>query len=328
MKKMNTYFRSLVLFLFVTSVKAQERAFQLGFFPPLSTNGAQAAQYTNGSSLNIIAGVSKSEKYFSLSSFAGIIKENAGGAHIAGFHSQVGQTLSGAQVAGFSSFARKANVQVAGFTSVADSALVQVAGFTSVSRKASAGVQVSGFLNYAPEAQTQVAGFMNVAGKVKGVQLAGFINVADSSDYPIGLINWVKNGEKSIAAYYDETGTALLGLRSGGRVLYGILAFGYTFNNHYAAEGGIGAVVLTKGMYRLKAESTHLVVTKFDNDVYQKSSIRALSSLTFLNKLEIFAGPSLNYAIQEGESLFPDRKSFRTRKKPFIGYTAGIAVKL
>ena len=326
---MNTYLKCLLLSLFFSAAQAQESAFQLGFVPPLSTNGAQAATFTNGSSLNLIAGISKNEKYFSLSSVAGIIKQNAGGAHIAGVHSHVGNTLSGVQLAGFSAYARKADTQVAGFAAVTDSSVVQVGGFAAVSRKASQGVQVSGFLNKAPEARNQIAGFMNVAGKVKGVQIAGFINIADSSDYPIGLVNWVKNGEKSISVHYDETGTALLGLRSGGRVLYGILAVGYTFNDRYAAEGGIGAVVLKKGMFRLKTESTYLVVTNFDRDNYQKSSLKALSSITFLDKFELFAGPSINYATQEGETLFPDRKSFKfaTREKPFIGYTVGVAVK-
>ena len=74
---------------------------------------------------------------------------------------------------------------------------------------------------------SQIAGFMNIARKVKGVQIAGFINIADSSATPIGLINIIRNGEKSISISADETLTWLLSFRSGGKILYGIVGGGY-----------------------------------------------------------------------------------------------------
>jgi hypothetical protein len=36
------------------------------------------------------------------------------------------------------------------------------------------------------------------------VQLSGFINIADSCDYPIGLVNIIKNGDAAIGASIDE----------------------------------------------------------------------------------------------------------------------------
>ncbi|ADQ17932.1 hypothetical protein Lbys_2255 [Leadbetterella byssophila DSM 17132] len=325
---MKNYFKVILLTLFTTTVSAQEKAFQFGFFPPLSTNGSLAHTYTNGASFNVIAGVSKCEKYFSLSSVAGIIRENAGGLHIAGVHSHVGQEIKGAQIAGFSSYAKKGGVQISGFNNLSESSKVQVAGFTNVTQNSDA-VQIAGFLNTASSANTQIAGFLNVGGKVKGVQISGFMNVADSSDYPIGIINIVKNGEKSLGVSYDETGTLILGFRSGGRVLYGIVGVGYTFNDYYAAEAGLGAVLWRKGNFRLKAEATHLMISKFDDDYFQKSSFKVLPSITLANRVEVFGGPSINYCFEDIElsTKFPDRRVFSNTDKPFLGYTAGIAVK-
>jgi hypothetical protein len=49
------------------------------------------------------------------------------------------------------------------------------------------------------------------------VQIAGFINIADSSDYSIGIINIIRQGEKGIGVSVDETKTAMVSFRSGGR---------------------------------------------------------------------------------------------------------------
>jgi hypothetical protein len=106
------------------------------------------------------------------------------------------------------------------------------------------GAQLAGFINLAENVNTQVAGFINVAGKVKGVQVASFINIADSSDFPIGLVNIVKNGYKGIGVTADESGTVLGAFRSGGRVLYGIVGTGYNFKSDkefYVMEAGMGA---------------------------------------------------------------------------------------
>ncbi len=70
------------------------------------------------------------------------------------------------------------------------------------------------------------------------------MNVADSSDHPLGIINLIRKGEKSIGFSIDENETGLVSFRSGGRVLYGIIAAGYNFKNEedvYALEAGLGA---------------------------------------------------------------------------------------
>jgi hypothetical protein len=86
---------------------------------------------------------------------------------------------------------------LAGFANVAREVTgPQFAGFSNVARNI-VGSQFSGFINTAEDVKgSQFAGFINVARKVSGVQVSGFINVADSSDYPLGIINIIRNGEK------------------------------------------------------------------------------------------------------------------------------------
>ena len=184
----------------------------------------------------------------------------------------------------------------------------QIAGFANLTRNSSSGVQIAGFMNRSGDANVQVAGFINVARKVKGLQLAGFINIADSSDYPIGIINIIKNGEKSIGFSIDETRTALLTFRSGGRKLYGILGLGYNNRMHTiqsvqnqnvalkqtVAEGGIGAHWYLSDYFRVNTELATIVSTDFQHGENQRSVFRLLPSLDLLN-IEFFAGPTFNY---------------------------------
>jgi hypothetical protein len=184
----------------------------------------------------------------------------------------------------------------------------QLAGFSNHTRNSSSGVQIAGFMNTSGDANVQVAGFINVAKKVKGVQVAGFINIADSSDYPIGIINIIRNGEKSIGVSIDETRTTLLTFRSGGRKLYGILGLGYnermkpvgTAQNtpetlkQATAEAGIGAHWYLTDAFRVNTEIVAITSTDFKHGAYQRNVFRLLPSLDLLN-IEIFAGPTFNY---------------------------------
>lgn len=184
----------------------------------------------------------------------------------------------------------------------------QIAGFSNHTRNKSSGAQIAGFINTSGDANVQVAGFINIARKVKGVQLAGFINIADSSDYPIGIINIIRNGEKSIGVSIDETRTTLLTFRSGGRKLYGILGLGYNQRmkpvdpaqnaagvlKQAAAEAGIGAHWYLTDAFRVNTELVAITSTDFKHGANQRNVFRLLPSLDLLN-IEIFAGPTFNY---------------------------------
>src|SRR5690606_22674579 len=132
------------------------------------------------------------------------------------------------------------------------------AGFANFVVDSVTGSQFAGFINVAKDIKgTQFAGFINIARKVKGAQIAGFINIADSSDTPIGLLNIIKTGEKSIGVSVDDQLTTLVTFRSGGKILYGILGAGYNFENEkeqYAFEAGLGAHFFNGPRFRIHAE--------------------------------------------------------------------------
>ena len=182
---------------------------------------------------------------------------------------------------------------------------IQMAGVLNRSEKMQ-GLQIAGLLNYSSgETGAQIAGAINIGGKVKGIQLAPLLNVADSSDYPIGLINIIKNGRKSFAIGADESGTVSLIFRSGGRVLYGLVGFGYSLLNDsnlpYATEAGLGAQLLDRKNFAFQMELVNR--TGFDLKSHDQSriSLKFLPELYLGSHFGIFAGPTISFT-------YPDKK--------------------
>lgn len=286
-----------------------------------ATNGLQIAGianltgHANGAQLGGIANVSSSLNGVQMAGIANITKH-----------------ADGLQMAGMVNTAQSVNVQLSGFANAAKEADVQVAGFVNTGKNISA-TQISGFVNTAQQAEHQIAGFINIAQKVAGMQIAGFINVADECDYPIGLINIVKNGEMQLGASIDEMGSALVNFRSGGRVLYGILGVGYNYQfaqARYVLEAGLGAHFPLHHNFRLNMEMVSTSLSDIMHNVYFKSSGRLLAELKLANTIGIFAGPSINYlGYQKGQTdlrnnyLWQERNHYHYNGI-YIGGVAGI----
>lgn len=313
----------------------------IGFVYPLSTNGIAAAEFTNPFSLHAIAGVSKSEEAFCASGITSVIMENASGAILAGFSNHILGSANGALMAGFMNTVGydAKGLMAAGFCNVSgtmDGA--QLAGFGNVSAGDIDGAQLAGFINVARDVNTQVAGFVNVARNVEGVQLAGFINIAESCDYPIGLINIIRNGDIGIGYTLDETQTNLITVRSGSKKMYGILGVGINFRDYfplYALEAGIGAHLVNAGAFRLNLEASVMSLTDFYDNTYLRSSLRLLPTVCIAQKVEIFAGPSFNHIIFEDyaagdivDNYLWENNSWGYTNGLYIGGLAGIQIML
>ena len=243
--------------------------------------------------------------------FTNVARGDVDGAQFAGFHNKA-QDVTGAQFAGFSNIASDVDgSQFAGFINTTKKIEgSQFAGFANVTSGDSKGSQFAGFLNKADDLQgSQFAGFINVAKKVRGAQFAGFINIADSSDHPIGVLNIIRKGEKSIGISTDETLTTLLSFRSGGRVTYGILGAGYNFKNSrevYAFEAGFGAHIWITNEVRVNTELATIMLEDFKYGEYFKSSFRFMPAVRLAKPVELFAGAVFNYVntnTQEGREL-------------------------
>ncbi|MCF0039962.1 hypothetical protein [Dyadobacter fanqingshengii] len=333
-------------------------AVHVGFIYPLSTNGKHAASYTNRFSLHAIAGLSKSETGVAISGAANLIKQDASGLHMAGAVNLIshdakgiqlagganiiGNNANGIQMAGFSNIIKNEakGGQIAGFMNLAGSSQsVQMAGFANITRNDAKGLQLSGFLNKGKNVNAQVAGFANIAKNVKGIQLAGLINIADTSDYPIAVFNFIRSGEKTIALTLDETMTTIASFRSGGRVLYGIAGLGYNFKGDkrdlYAIEAGLGAHIKLVKDFRLNLEAVSQTLSNFKKGSYNKNSLRIIPAYKIGNKIEIFAGPTINYVSYKRDNDYDFVKKYiwkNDSSKDFqgvhFGFNTGIQLKL
>lgn len=328
----------------------------IGIVYPLSTNGTHAPLDTNNLSFNLIGGVSAAERGLAFAGLSNVVLHDSKGFLFAGFSNHVVKNANGGQFAGFLNtygggdgfaFAGFGNIssgnvkgaQFAGFANIAkDMNGAQFAGFTNIAKNVTAS-QFAGFANIAKDVKgSQLAGFINVAKKVKGAQIAAFMNIADSSDFPIGIVNIIKNGEKSIGVSTNENLTTMLTFRSGGRVLYGILGVGYNFKNDkevYAIEAGFGAHFFQSKSFRLNTEITSTTLESFKEGEYFNTSLRVLPALKIAKFLEIYAGPSLNYVntnTVEGKELNKhyiskwENKNGKNFQGLYVGYTGGIQV--
>jgi len=326
--KAKIFLLKIIALFALTGVRAQDPAkkyVNIGLVYTISTNGLEAKSRTNSLSLNAFGGLSYSETGVCVAGFGSVVLDSARGAMVAGFGNVVIGSARGAQIAGFGNLV------------FGSSKGVEIAGFENVNKRA-ADVQVAGFLNKAADVHTQVAGFMNIARKVRGVQIAGFMNIADSSDYPIALINIVRNGEMSAGVSTDETLTTLASFRSGGRRLYGIVGFGY---NHKgvkslaAWEAGLGAHVVTTSKFRLNLEIVNVGLTDFKAGDWMKSSLRVLPVYRVSHRIELFAGPSFNYLHArkgQGEGIVDhflwSDSNIHNYYGLFFGATGGISISL
>jgi hypothetical protein len=336
----------------------KERGFNVGFVYPLSVQGVHSKEYSNIFSLHALVGLSLAERGFTVGGFGNMVLSDADGFQVAGFYNLIGGRANGFkaagffntygdavgfQAAGFSNFSRGniVGLQTAGFLNIAHSIRgMQAAGFINIADSIDRGTQAAGFINIAQNVEgAQMAGYINIAKKVKGVQIAGFINIADSSEYPIAPINIIKNGEKYLGITTDENLSTIIALRSGSKKLYGIVGVGYNFKNtkevlvvHY----GLGAHFFTTNNFRLNTESTVTHLQGRGHGKVVKTSLSVLPALKLGNKIEIFAGPSLNFATttSRADSNLVDHYIWHHTSRDedykmyglYVGYTAGVHV--
>ncbi|MDN3549581.1 hypothetical protein [Mucilaginibacter aquaedulcis] len=306
--------------------------YQISLTPGLSSHGMYNSQVIDHFSFNLLGGYTAGIKGFEAAGLFNINRKDVSFFQVAGLFNVVGGSLNGFEAASvynnvlhdakgiqLAGIANKTHnftggMQVAGAANMDQQAKgfliaglfnrvktfnggVQVAGLFN-STQQSKGLQLSGLFNLsANDAGSQFTSLFNVAKKVKGFQFAALVNVADSSDYPIGLINFVKNGEKSLAISTDENLMIHLDFRSGGRVLYGLVGAVYKFDDaqaKYALDIGFGAHIINHNKFYLNGEYVAQLTTNFHDKFYQISSFKILPGYKLNKLVRFFAGPSFN----------------------------------
>lgn len=310
MKKIQSVFIILLTVFHLSAQMNQGKyvPFHFSFMPPLSSNGINASQYTNGASFSILAGMSANEKNFTFASISNVIANEARGLQFAGISNYIGKQGQG----------------------------VAFAGMTNITKGIYKGVQFAGLLNTSKDITgLQFAGLLNIAGKVRGVQFAGLLNIAEESDCPIGLVNIVKRGEMGIALTYDILGNGIVSFRSGGKYTYGIIGFGYNHklsgDNKTVAEAGYGVHIPCYSWFQINNEFK-VTSTATSDKPFLNASYSLLPSFKIKKHYNIFGGASLNYLTtteMDNQTLFPQNNLWKKHtdsrlQQLFIGYLVGI----
>lgn len=198
------------------------------------------------------------------------------------------------------------------------------------------GFQFAGLGNIAGDVDGfQFGGLFNKAKKVSGVQFAGLFNIAESSDYPIALLNIIKEGEYALGVSYNDLGSTMLTLRSGGRVTYGILGIGYnhkTNDDGISIEGGFGVHLNITKWLRINNEIKGGSTNSFSSKSTFYTNYALMPAFRVNPHFEIFGGPSLNYLNSDdpgNKDIFPNYSFWKKYSDSglqqfYIGYQFGI----
>lgn len=348
-----------------------ESPYQMSLVPGIGSQGVFGSQMVNKFSLNLIGGYSAGTEGFEtagifninrldvkgvqISGIANMVGGSVSGFQVAGIHNRVYGPRSGVQVAGIHNRSKShaRGLQVAGIINHSDSlAQHQIAGIANRAAQ-STGLQIAGIVNrtethgliqvagISNEAlgtvDTQISGIVNRAANVNNFQL-GIINIADSVAYPIGLINWVKTGRKSLAIGIDEMGAVQLTLRTGGTKLYGILGYAHLMDNPYtphAFDTGLGFYLLEREILGLDLEWMHRTATDFRGVSNQNTGIRVIPRISLNTRMSAFLAPSFSFAVLDAGAFDTLRgwtfKEYHANSNSYFlysGLSGGIMIQL
>ncbi|WP_128543151.1 hypothetical protein [Larkinella soli] len=222
------------------------RIAQVGFVPPLSTNGLENARVSNHLSINLLGGYAAALDGVEFSGLFSLEKDYAKGAQFSGIFNGVRNELDGAQFGGIANAVGGSafGAQFAGISNTVGGPMkgAQFAGIANVVGKQARGLQVAGIANVAYSIDgVQIAGIANVAKRVRGTQI-GLINVAETVEgAQIGLLSIARNGYRRFEVWAGDALYANMGLKMGGNTkFYNILAVGATFPTGDKTRWGYG----------------------------------------------------------------------------------------
>ena len=255
-----------------------ERFFQFGFIPPISSNGMNSAKNINAISFNLIGGYSAGNKIFELGGAWNASRDYTKGIQIAGLLNYSGNSDNSVQISGLGNIATsgKSPLQIGGLFNVAD--------------------RVNG---------VQLSGLVNVAKKVKGVQI-GLINYMEDGEdgVSIGLVNVAKHGGKyEFEVSFSEAVNTIFSFRLGTDRFYTIFSGGinYFFSPlEYAIGLGFGTSIDWRKSWSNQIEihafaiSHEKEITTNNNSTNNIIQMRFPFCKEFGKHFKLFAGPTLN----------------------------------
>ncbi|MFO7825215.1 MAG: hypothetical protein R6V72_14850 [Cyclobacterium sp.] len=318
-----------------------ESPVQMSLTPGLSTQGVFSSQMINNFSLNLLGGYTAGVEGLEVAGLfnmnqrmvtgmqtaglfnmvggnvsgfqaAGIFNNVYGdltGFQVAGLLNKIGSDLDGAQVSGLvNQVDGKARIQIAGWANLSRSTdKFQLAGLYNRTEGDAGNAQIAGVFNHSGgNVAYQLSGLINKADTVSGFQLAGLVNIAASSDYSLGLINIIGDGEQSISVGLDESSFAQLSLRSGGKKLYGLLGTGIRLHpiTMFGLDLGFGWHAFRKKSYFMDIELVNRWSSDFGGMTNYSNSLRFLHGYQ-MGRLKYFAGPTLAFSVLDQAWSWP-----------------------
>ena len=295
MKKIQSVFIILLTVFHLSAQMNQGKyvPFHFSFIPPLSSNGINASQYTNGASFSILAGMSANERNFTFASISNVIANEARGLQFAGISNYIGKQGQG--------------VAFAGITNIAKGTYkgVQFAGLLNTSKDIT-GLQFAGLLNIAEESDCPI-GLVNIVKRGEmGIALTydilgnGIVSFRSGGKYTYGIIGFGYNHKLS-------------------------------GDNKTVAEAGYGVHIPCYSWFQINNEFK-VTSTATSDKPFLNASYSLLPSFKIKKHYNIFGGASLNYSTtteMDNQTLFPQNNLWKKHtdnrlQQLFIGYLVGI----
>lgn len=303
----------------VTRAPSKELVATIGLVPPLSVDRVRGVHVVIGAGLHALVGYTDGSRYASVSGVIDSQRDFASGVQIGGAAVLAGRVDLGMQIAGVSASSRGAvdgvqiagavtsaggdvaGIQIAGGASIATESLrgVQIAGATSIAERLR-GLQIAGGANIGGDVEGMQIGVLNIAKKMRGVQL-GVINISNDGDdaYPIGLINYSRNGRVAVDAWVESSQLSAVALRHGTKHVHNVWGVAYSPDHDHLMPGaGLGYHTDLTGGLALDLDAMSWWTDVWNGNTGQLNQLRATVALP-LGPVDVFAGAAANVYVSD-----------------------------
>lgn len=289
----------------------------IGFLPPLSVDRVAGAHVEVGFGLHALVGMTDASTVMSISGLADVQYDHAYGVQIGGIAAVAGRANAlqiGGVVAGTAHDAR--GVQLGGIAAASGRNVtgLQIGGVASIAKGHVHGAQIAGVANVADGVQGAQIGLVNVAGRMRGLQL-GLINISEDGDdaYPIGLINYAKNGRVAVEASADSTRISSIALRHGTRHVHNVWSLGWSpDHDHLMPSVGLGFHAGMRGGMGFDLDAMAWWTDVWNGNLGQLNQLRASVSMP-VGGVEIFGGAAANVYVSDEMDESADFHPVRAR---------------
>lgn len=275
----------------------------IGFIPPLSVDRVAGAHVEVGFGLHALVGMTDASTIASISGLADIQYDHAYGLQIGGLAAVAGRA-NAVQIGGV--FAGTAHdfrgIQIGGVAAASGRNVtgMQIGGVASVAKGHVHGMQIGGVANVADNVEGAQIGLVNVAGRMRGVQV-GLINISEDGDdaYPIGLINYAKNGRVAVEASADSTRMSAIALRHGTRHVHNVWGLGWSPDHDHLLPGvGLGFHAAMRRGLGFDLDAMNWWTDVWNGNLGQLNQLRASVSVP-VGSVEVFGGAAANVYISD-----------------------------